>query len=61
MGLPPAFITRLDGFRKRRNLNAYEREGMTSEREAEEMQDLARELLARLRKWLREKHPGLLR
>ena len=61
MGLPPGFITRLDGFRKRRNLNAYDREGMTSDKEANEMQDLARELLARVRKWLKEKHPELLK
>ena len=60
MGLPPGFITRLDGFRKRRNLNAYDREGMTSEKEAIEMQDLARELLARVRKWMKEKHPDLI-
>jgi hypothetical protein len=61
MGLPVALITRLDAFRKRRNLNAYDREGMTSEKEAAEMQSLARELLARLREWLRENHATLLK
>lgn len=60
LGLPPGFITRLDAFRKRRNMNAYDRDGMTSDKEAVEMQDLARELLARVRKWLHEHHSKLL-
>ena len=42
-------------------MNAYDREGMTSDKEAVEMQDLARELLARVRKWLGENHPDLVR
>ena len=53
-------ITRLDAFRKRRNLNAYDREGMTSEKEADEMRSMAIDLLARTKKWLHETHPDLL-
>ena len=58
IGLEAKLITRLDRFRKKRNLSAYER--AVSELEAKEMIVLARELRSRVQKWLENHHPDLL-
>jgi uncharacterized damage-inducible protein DinB len=53
-------IARLDTFRKKRNISDYERSGMTSDQEAEEMLELAVKLYQMVVEWIREKHPELL-
>lgn len=52
-------IRRLDAFRKKRNLLSYEMGGTVSDKEAEEMSALARELCDEVQRWIRTEHPGL--
>ena len=58
--LEPDVVTELDRFRKKRNLSDYERSGIVSDREAEEMVHLATDLRQAVARWLRENHPSLL-
>jgi hypothetical protein len=60
IGSPKALISRLDLFRKKRNLGGYERAGAISEQEAKEMIALAQELDAEVRRWFSLNHPELL-
>ena len=60
IGAAPALVSRLDAFRKKRNIGDYERAGSTSAKEALEMRDLARELRAAVHGWLEQHHPELL-
>ena len=53
-------VAQLDGFRKKRNISDYERSGMVSEQEAEEMLTLAENLRARVIEWLHTNHSELL-
>ncbi len=53
-------VAQLDRFRKKRNLSDYERAGLVSEQEAEEMVVLAKRLRKRAEEWLRAHHPKLL-
>lgn len=55
-----AVIDRLDQFRKKRHLAAYERAGLTSDLEADEMVTLAAELRQSVETWLRANRPDLL-
>jgi len=54
-----SLINQLDHFRKRRNIIDYERAGMTSEKEAEEMLALARKIRDMVKERLRTEHPEL--
>ncbi len=54
-------ITKLDAFRKKRNVGDYERAGTISTAEADEMVVLARDLRQSVEKWLRKHHAGLLK
>jgi len=56
----PALIKQLDKFRQKRNISDYERSGMVSEQEAEEMLTLAENLRARVIEWLHTNHSELL-
>jgi hypothetical protein len=60
IGLEPTLVNELDQFRKKRNLSDYERSGVVSDREADEMVRLATDLRQVVAKWLRENHPRLL-
>jgi hypothetical protein len=60
IGADPSLITRFDAFRKKRNFGGYERAGVVSDLEANEMRELARKLDADVRAWLRRHHPRLL-
>ena len=60
IGADPTLIVRFDKFRKKRNLTGYERAGAVSEREAEEMMALARELRDAIERWLRKNHADLI-
>jgi hypothetical protein len=54
-------IQRMDQFRKKRNISDYERAGLVSEQEAEEMEALARDLRKKVEEWLKANHPHLLK
>jgi hypothetical protein len=60
IGLEPQTIQRLDRFRKKRNVGDYEKAGLVTDQEADEMLGLARLLRERVRAWLRKTHAELL-
>jgi hypothetical protein len=60
IGAPPALVSRLDAFRKKRNIGGYERAGLISDGEAREMQDLARSLRDDVLGWLKTNHAKVL-
>jgi hypothetical protein len=53
-------VAEFDHFRKKRNIGGYERAGMASNQEADEMIALARQLRDAVGTWLRENRPDLL-
>ena len=53
-------IRTFDAFRKKRNASSYEVAGVVSDREVQEMQDLAIRLRAEVDAWIRAKHSALL-
>jgi hypothetical protein len=54
-------IIQFDKFRKKRNIGGYERAGMISLREAEEMFSLASKIRSDVGQWLQQHHPRLLK
>ena len=54
-------ITLFDQFRKKRNISGYDRAGMVSKQEANEMLKLAIHLRQKIAEWLRENHPTLMK
>jgi hypothetical protein len=50
----------LNRFRKKRNVSMYERPGTISERDADEMVDLAVKLRDLIESWLQKNHPELV-
>ena len=54
-----AIIKQLDKFRQKRNISDYERAGLVTEQEAEEMVTLAKQLRDGVEQWLRIHHPKL--
>lgn len=57
----PATIKQLDKFREKRNISDYERAGLVTEHEAEEMIGLAKQLRDDVEQWLRAHYPSLVR
>jgi HEPN domain-containing protein len=57
----PATIRQLDKFREKRNISDYERAGLVTEQEAEEMIALAKQLRDDVEQWLRAHYPSLAR
>jgi len=57
----PATIKQLDKFREKRNISDYERAGLVTEQEAEEMIGLAKQLRDDVKQWLRAHYPSLVR
>ncbi len=57
----PAIIKQLDKFREKRNISDYERAGLVTEQEAEEMIVLAKQLRDDVEQWLRAHYPSLAR
>jgi len=55
----PATIKQLDKFREKRNISDYERAGLVTEQEAEEMIALAKQLRYDVERWLRAHYPSL--
>jgi len=60
IGAEPALVQQLDGFRRKRHLGAYERAGLVSDQEAEEMCALAATVREMVMAWLEREHPELL-
>lgn len=58
--LPAAVVTQFDVFRKKRNIGGYERAGMVSDYEADEMLSLAKNIRKKVEDWLNKKYPELL-
>ena len=56
-----ATIKQLDKFREKCNISDYERAGLVTEQEAEEMIGLAKQLRDDVEQWLRAHYPGLVR
>lgn len=54
-------IETFDGFRKKRNISSYDLAGTVSDKEADEMTQLARRLRTDVEKWIRATHPDLLK
>ena len=61
LGLKADLILLFDQFRKKRNISDYERAGMISDQEADEMYDLAKNLYEMVQAWLKAEHPDLAR
>ncbi len=57
---PAALIAQFDQFRKKRNLGGYERAGVVSDQEAEEMFLLAKKIRDEVAAWLRKTYPELM-
>jgi len=55
-----SLIAQLDKFRKKRNIDSYERAGVVSNQEAKEMFVLAKNLRDEVITWLNKNHPELL-
>jgi hypothetical protein len=60
IGLDPVTVAELDLYRRKRNLGAYERAGLVSDQEAEEMVAHAKRLRDQVLTWLRDQHSELL-
>jgi hypothetical protein len=58
--LDGSIVDRLDAFRRKRNIADYERVGMVSEQELNEMLALAKELRISVVGWLKKSHPELV-
>jgi hypothetical protein len=58
--LSPSVVTQFDAFRKKRNIGGYERAGMTSDQEADEMFSLAKNIREKVENWLHRNYPELL-
>lgn len=56
-----ATIKQLDKFREKRNISDYERAGLVTEQEAEEMIALAKQLRDDVEQWFRAHYPSLAR
>jgi hypothetical protein len=61
IGSSADLVGKFDAFRKKRNLGGYERAGLASTQEAEEMIALSTELRASVEQWIRKEHPNLIR
>jgi hypothetical protein len=61
IGWAPAKVDRFDRLRKKRNIAGYETAGVVSEREAQEMRELAVALRDDVLAWLKTEHPALLK
>lgn len=61
IGIDAALVDQLDQFRKKRNIGGYERAGLVSDQEAQEMIALAVRLRYMVEDWLRQHYPALIR
>ncbi len=61
IGLASDLVLLFDQFRKKRNISDYERAGMVSDQEADEMYALAKNLYEQIQVWLKTEHPDLVK
>lgn len=61
VGLDSDLVLLFDQFRKKRNISDYERAGMVSEQESDEMYALAKNLYDQVKAWLNAEHPNLIK
>ena len=61
IGADSQLIAQFDQFRKKRNIGGYERAGLASNQEADEMFKLAQQLRTDVEQWIRENYPELFR
>ena len=54
------FIVKFQGFRKKRSIITYDHAGTVSENEVAEMIELANELHAKLKDWVKKNHPKFI-
>jgi hypothetical protein len=59
IGLSQQEVDFLDSCRRKRHTAVYEQVGAISDREADEMIELARRLRAEVRSWIRKEHPDV--
>lgn len=60
IGADAGLVRQFDLFRKKRNIGGYERAGSVSDREANEMIDLAEQIRQEVTDWLVSYHPDLV-
>ncbi len=60
IGADSNLIGTLDQFRKKRNIGGYEKAGLVTDQEANEMVDLARQLHEQVKQWIETNHPHLM-
>jgi len=58
--LDESVIRRLDKLRRKRNISDYERPGLVTEQEAQEMVELAIHIRQQVQAWIRNNHPELI-
>ncbi len=56
----PSLVRQIDKFRLKRNVSDYERVGVVTEREAQQMIIIAKQLRQKVEEWIRNNHPDLL-
>jgi len=61
IGADTKLIAQFDQFRKKRNIGGYERAGLVSDHEADEMVALAQQLREEIELWIRTNYPQLFR
>ena len=59
VGLEEKTVRRLDKLRRKRNISDYERPGLVSEQEAQEMFELATQIRHLVEEWIRKNHPEI--
>ncbi|MBA7607852.1 hypothetical protein ES703_15021 [subsurface metagenome] len=60
LALDSKLVHRLHAFSKKRSISSYDTTGTISDREFEEMVDMAEDLRQRVEEWLKANHPELL-
>jgi HEPN domain-containing protein len=58
IGADTKVTAKFNEFRKKRNIGGYERAGLVSDREADEMLELAQQLRGWVERWIRENPPA---
>jgi hypothetical protein len=59
VGLEEKTIRSLDKLRRKRNISDYERPGLVSEQEAQEMLEIATQIRRVVEEWIRKNHPEI--
>ena len=60
IGADTSLTNQFDQYRKKRNIGGYDMAGMISQKEADGMKTLAKQLRKEIEEWLRKNHPKLM-